>query len=42
MVNAEGRRMNHGGREHADWSSPVYRQYVERINTELAKRFGMR
>jgi len=40
MVDAKGRRMNHGSREHADWSSPVYRQYVERINTELAKRFG--
>src|ERR1700682_2697205 len=40
MVDAAGRRMNHGSREHADWSSPVYRQYVEKINTELAKRFG--
>ena len=31
MVDARGRRMNHGGREHATWSSPVYRRYVERI-----------
>ena len=28
MVDAAGRRMNHGGREQADWSSPVYREYV--------------
>lgn len=40
MVDASGRRMIHGSREHATWSSPVYRQYVEKINTELAKRFG--
>jgi beta-galactosidase len=40
MVDATGRRMNHGGREQADWSSPVYREYVTKIVTELAKRFG--
>jgi beta-galactosidase len=40
MVDAEGRTMDHGSREHADWSSPVYRQYVTKIDTELAKRFG--
>ncbi len=40
MVDARGRRMNHGSREHATWSSPVYRRYVERIVTALAKRFG--
>ncbi len=40
MVDARGRRMNHGSREHATWSSPVYRQHVERINAELARRFG--
>ena len=40
MVDAAGRRMNHGGREHADWSSPVYREYVRKIDAELAKRFG--
>jgi beta-galactosidase len=40
MVDARGRRMNHGSREHATWSSPVYRKYVERIATELATRFG--
>jgi len=40
MVDAEGRTMDHGSREHADWSSPLYREYVARIDTELAKRFG--
>jgi beta-galactosidase len=40
MIDAAGRRMNHGSREHADWSSPVYRAYVEKIVTELGKRFG--
>jgi len=40
MVNAEGRTMDHGSREHADWSSPLYREYVTKIDTELAKRFG--
>ena len=40
MVDASGRRMNHGSREQGDWSSPVYREYVSRIATELAKKFG--
>ncbi len=40
MIDAQGRRMEHGSRQHADWSSEVYRQYVEKIDTELAKRFG--
>lgn len=40
MVDAEGRTMDHGSREQADWSSPVYREYVTKIDTELAKRFG--
>src|SRR6185369_5335628 len=40
MVDAAGRRMNHGSREHADWSSPVYREYVSKIVIELARRFG--
>ena len=40
MVDEHGRAMDHGSREHADWSSPVYRDYVTRIDTELAKRFG--
>jgi beta-galactosidase len=40
MVDAEGRRMAHGTRTHANWSSPLYRQYVAKINTQLARRFG--
>ncbi len=40
MVDAQGRTMDHGSREQGDWSSPVYREYVAKIDTELAKRFG--
>lgn len=40
MVDEQGRTMDHGSREHADWSSPAYREYVTKIDTELAKRFG--
>jgi beta-galactosidase len=40
MVDGRGRTMDHGSREHADWSSPLYREYVRKIDTELAKRFG--
>jgi len=40
MVDAQGRTMEHGSREHADWSSPLYREYVTKIDTELAKKFG--
>jgi beta-galactosidase len=40
MVDATGRRMNHGGRAQGDWSSPVYREYATKIVTQLAKRFG--
>jgi beta-galactosidase len=40
MLDEQGRTMDHGSREHADWSSPVYREYVTKIDTELAKRFG--
>ncbi len=40
MVDSRGRRMNHGSREHATWSSGVYRHYVERVVTEMTARFG--
>jgi beta-galactosidase len=40
MVDAQGRTIQHGGREQGDWSSPVFREYVKKIDTELAKRFG--
>ena len=40
MVTADGRRMEHGSREQADWSSPVYRQYVEKIDAQMALHYG--
>jgi beta-galactosidase len=40
MIDAQGRRMQHGSREHACWSRDLYRQYVEKIDVELARRFG--
>jgi len=40
LINAEGIRMQHGGREHADWSSPVYRDYVEKIVAKMGQRYG--
>jgi len=40
MVRADGTRMNHGSREQADWSSPVYRRYVEKIVEKMAEHYG--
>jgi len=40
MVDSKGRKMQHGSREHACWSSATYRQYVEKITAELGRRFG--
>jgi beta-galactosidase len=40
MVDAAGRRMRHGTRQHACWSVPAYREYVGKIVTALAQRFG--
>ncbi|HTG66332.1 MAG TPA: beta-galactosidase, partial [Flavobacterium sp.] len=40
MVNAEGRTIQHGARQQASWSSTTYRQYVDKIVTLLAKRYG--
>ena len=40
MVDSGGRRMNHGSREQACCSVPLYRDYVAKITTELARRFG--
>jgi beta-galactosidase len=40
MVDDKGRTMQHGSRQHISWSSPVYRTYVEKIVTELGKRYG--
>lgn len=40
MVNAEGRAIQHGARQQASWSSKTYEQYVAKIVTLLAKRYG--
>ena len=40
LVDAQGRRMQHGTRQQACWSVPAYRAYVGKIVTELARRFG--
>src|SRR5271165_2716263 len=40
MLNANGVRMAHGSREQADWSSPVYRGYVAKIDAKMAERYG--
>lgn len=40
MINAEGRTMQHGSRQHISWSSPVYRQYVTRMVEAIGKHFG--
>lgn len=39
-VNARRERMLHGGRHNHCFSSPVYREKVEIINTKLAERYG--
>lgn len=39
-IDASGRTMVHGTRQHASWSSDVYRKYVGRIVEELGKRYG--
>lgn len=40
MVNEEGRTIRHGARQQASWDSDVYRKYVEKIVTEMAKRYA--
>lgn len=40
LYNAEGRMMQHGGRQHASWSSPNYQLKVTAITEALAKRYG--
>ncbi|MBC7913980.1 MAG: beta-galactosidase, partial [Pyrinomonadaceae bacterium] len=40
MVNAEGRTIKHGARQHASWSSKTYEGYIDKIVTLLAKRYG--
>lgn len=40
MVDATGRRQQHGTRQHACWSVPTYRSYVAKIAQELGRRYG--
>src|SRR5262249_29077243 len=39
MIDAQNRQMQHGTREQATWTSPVYRDYVARITRELARHY---
>ncbi len=40
MVDAHGRRMEHGTRQQGTWSSDVYRAYVGRIVEKLAEHYA--
>lgn len=40
MVNAEGRTMQHGSRQHISWSSPVYRKHVERMVEAIGEHYA--
>jgi beta-galactosidase len=40
MIDAQGRRMLHGTREQATWSSEVYRAYVGKIVDQLGRHYG--
>ncbi|NJK95806.1 MAG: beta-galactosidase [Bacteroidales bacterium] len=39
-LDENGKRMDHGGRQHATFSSSVYRKYSVKMVAELAKRYG--
>ena len=39
MVNADGRTIQHGARQQASWSSPVYREYVAKIVEAMGKHY---
>ncbi len=39
-VNADGRRILHSARHNHCYTSPVYQQFVRRINAALAERYG--
>ena len=40
VVDDYGRRMEHGTRQHATWSSELYLTYAEKIIDQLARRYG--
>jgi beta-galactosidase len=40
MIDSKGRRMQHGTRQQASWSSPVYRAYVGKIVAAMAQHYA--
>ncbi|MCL2649738.1 MAG: beta-galactosidase [Candidatus Azobacteroides sp.] len=40
IVNDNGRRLDHGARQHASFSSRLYEEYALRLIREMAKRYG--
>ena len=40
MIDAAGHQMQHGTRQQASWSVPLYREYVGKIVTALGQRYG--
>lgn len=40
IVNDRGQTVQHGTRQHASWSSDKYLEYVEKIVSEMALRYG--
>jgi len=39
-VNQDGRRAEHGNRQHFNWANPKYREMARKIAEQMAKRFG--
>ncbi|MBY0424164.1 MAG: beta-galactosidase, partial [Cytophagales bacterium] len=40
MTNAAGRKVNHGSRQQGSWSSAKYQEYITKIVTQMAQRYG--
>jgi beta-galactosidase len=40
MVNSEGTTIQHGARQQGSWSSDKYREYIQKIVEQLAKRYA--
>lgn len=40
MVDSAGRTIDHGSREQANGSPPLYREYATKIDNELAEGYG--
>ena len=40
MVNEDGVTMQHGSRQQCSWSSPIYREYVAKMVTAVAKHYA--